>query len=632
MLRNLKIAHQGLILVLLPVVFEIVFITLLGLQLNKTYVVLESVNASRRFGQSVESICQDVYALTEMMERMRELRGALPAAELKVISEKLLDIRRGTATLIETSPDERMRKRAESVAVPINASTKIFGRLIAEFKQEDFFQVVMIIKRKRNVLANGRDNLFASLSELLEAKKEQQADYDILVKQQAKSLHTLMGIVLVGGVLHVMLALFLWLMFSRDTADCFRVLMDNTCRLALGQPLNPLISGKGEIAHLDRVFQDMAQALDAARRKERAIIENAIDVICSFDKEGKFTAVSPACQTLFGYQQSELVGTHFYDLIFSDDRFLAEKTCCAIINGDGRGQFATRAKRQDGAIVDVLWAIQWSDIEQLMFCVAHDITKQKEIERLKQEFVAMISHDLRTPLMTVQMTLSMLNNDVLGKLPEGAKKQVSGAESSVQRLISLINDLLDIEKMEAGKLQIIIDDVMVQDVFERTLVAVDAFAKHHGVLLHFEPSEIEFRADGDRLVQVLVNLVSNAIKFSPKDSLVRLEAVQVDETVEVRVIDQGRGIPAEFIDSIFDRFQQVEAADATKKGGTGLGLAICKAIVEAHQGEIGIESEEGRGCTFWFRLPLHRLVIEKTEEVEQIEAVSLRQPAPGESF
>jgi signal transduction histidine kinase len=170
-------------------------------------------------------------------------------------------------------------------------------------------------------------------------------------------------------------------------------------------------------------------------------------------------------------------------------------------------------------------------------------------------------------------------------------------------LIGLINDILDIEKLEAGKLDMVFDNSPMQDILERSEQSTGSFATANGVKLEIIPSDVIVYADGDRIVQVLVNLLSNAIKFSPRDATVTVYTEYAAGFVQVRVVDRGRGIPDKFKKLLFQRFQQVEASDAKKKGGTGLGLAICKGIIEQHGGQIGVESEEGKGSSFWFRIP-----------------------------
>jgi signal transduction histidine kinase len=177
------------------------------------------------------------------------------------------------------------------------------------------------------------------------------------------------------------------------------------------------------------------------------------------------------------------------------------------------------------------------------------------------------------------------------------------AEANSQRLIRLINDLLDIEKMEAGKLELAPQATPVQPIIDQSIAAVNDFAAQNHVTIETASTDAWVNADSDRVVQVLINFLSNAVKYSDKDSTVTIACLATDGAVEIRVIDRGRGIPPEFTEKIFDKFQQVDAKDKREKKGTGLGLAICKAIVEQHGGTIGVESAVGEGSTFWFTLP-----------------------------
>jgi signal transduction histidine kinase len=237
--------------------------------------------------------------------------------------------------------------------------------------------------------------------------------------------------------------------------------------------------------------------------------------------------------------------------------------------------------------------------------VFHDMAESlDEAARYKQELLNVVSHDLRTPITTVVGSLTILKAGVLGELSEKATRTVAQAERNLQRLVRLINDLLDFEKMEAGKLQLRMAPVVVEELFDRTVEAVGFLAQTGEIHLEYEPTDAVFKCDGDRITQVLINLCSNAIKFSPKETTIKLSARPVDGFLEFRVTDQGRGIPKEFIGKLFTKYQQVAASDSAHGFGTGLGLFICKAFVEAHGGTIGVESEEGKGSTFWFRLPL----------------------------
>jgi signal transduction histidine kinase len=231
--------------------------------------------------------------------------------------------------------------------------------------------------------------------------------------------------------------------------------------------------------------------------------------------------------------------------------------------------------------------------------------ERKEMERMKQEFVSMISHDLRTPLTSIQVFVNMLSKGLMGQVPEPVTKKAQMADRNATRLIGLINDLLDIDKMESGQLELSLEETSLPAIIERSVESVRGFAEKEGILIEWRGCEpITVNADGDRIVQVMVNLLGNAVKFSPKDASVRIAVEKQGAEARVAVIDKGRGVPEHLRTAIFERFKQVSTKDATEKKGTGLGLAICKAIVEQHGGVIGCDSVEGQGSTFWFKLPI----------------------------
>lgn len=238
----------------------------------------------------------------------------------------------------------------------------------------------------------------------------------------------------------------------------------------------------------------------------------------------------------------------------------------------------------------------------------------KDLEDRKQQFVSMVSHDLRSPLTSLRMFLELVHDGVYGELNASGQKRAKIAERSIIRLIALINDLLDFDRLQSGQLEIVKRDEPVESVITRSLDAVSALAEQNKIKLQSEGAEFNAIMDGDRIIQVLVNLISNAVKFSPEGSTVTVRALPKDGNVEFFVIDQGRGIPKEMLTAVFERFKQVTKTDATEKGGTGLGLAICKAIVECHGGQIGVDSEVGKGTTFWFTLPNACAAIERKPE------------------
>lgn len=237
--------------------------------------------------------------------------------------------------------------------------------------------------------------------------------------------------------------------------------------------------------------------------------------------------------------------------------------------------------------------------------VFHDMAESlEEAAKRKAELLAIVSHDLRAPLTSVQGALTLLSEGVMGELTPRAAKTVALADNNTRALITLINDLLDIEKAESGNIVIVPRKVVLEELFERARDAVVMIADQNNIAIDVQDTDIVFTADPDRLAQVLINLVSNSIKFSPPNSTITLSGTVQGDNLRLSVKDQGRGVPAEFRDKIFERYQQVKSEDGMRGKGTGLGLSICKSFVEAHGGTIGVDSEEGKGSDFWMLIPL----------------------------
>jgi PAS domain S-box-containing protein len=348
------------------------------------------------------------------------------------------------------------------------------------------------------------------------------------------------------------------------------------------------------------------EALRVSEARTRSILDNMLGGLITVSARGIIESVNPAARRIFGHSEEELVGRHLSLLmapVADQETFLRDAFQRAL----GRVS-EWQGRRADGQLFPFELSMFEFQTPAGRFYAGsiQDVSERREVERLKKEFVSTVSHELRTPLTSIRGSLSLLAGGVLGDLPDEAKDVLAIAERNVVRLIGLINDILDLERLETGRIEMHMADVPLAEVFARSVEAVRAVAEQQQIRIDVRPSEAIVRGDGDRLVQVVVNLLGNAVKFSPAGAPVTLEATEAGDLVEVRVVDRGRGVPRQAQQAIFERFKQVEASDQREKGGTGLGLAICRTIVEQHHGAIGVISEEGRGSIFWFRLPSAR--------------------------
>jgi PAS domain S-box-containing protein len=337
--------------------------------------------------------------------------------------------------------------------------------------------------------------------------------------------------------------------------------------------------------------------------RENLIADHALDLICSLNASRTIVAINPASLAQLGYAPVSLMGRPMDRILVEEEVEKLNQTLTRARREAAPAQVDLIIKTMQGTLKDFRWTCEWSESAGLFYCVARDISSEKELERVKQEFFSMVSHDLRTPITSVKGFMTHLEDGGLyGTLSDKGKKQLRGVQENLDRMIRLTTDLLDLDKLEAGQMQLEQETIKVNELITNSVDSVRQIAEQKRINLITQGEDMEAFGDVHRLTQVIVNLLSNAIKFSPEDSSIEVNAVNMRHQVEIQVVDHGRGIPANMMDTIFERYKQVEAADHKVKKGSGLGLAIAKAIVDAHNGQIGVASEEGKGTKFWFRI------------------------------
>lgn len=356
------------------------------------------------------------------------------------------------------------------------------------------------------------------------------------------------------------------------------------------------------------------EAVERLRRQQELILNSAGNGLCGLDQKGRCTFINPAGARLLGWKPEELAGQVLHNVLHRNSAggYTCSGEKCLLLGSEGTHRATDDVFwREDGTclVVDCVSTPILGDEGAVVGTVMafQDVTERRAVERLKDQFVSMVSHELRTPLTAIRGSLGLLATGKLCLSKEGqtaCQRMVAVGVANADRLTRLVNDILDLERLESGRLALAKKRWDSAQLMRAAAGLMGVMAEANGVTLTAGTFSTEVWADSDRIMQVLINLVGNAIKFSPRGGTVHLDAGLGEGEVVFEVKDNGRGIPASMLSQVFERFQQVDASDAREKGGTGLGLAISRSIVTQHGGRIWVDSVLGRGSTFMFSLPL----------------------------
>ncbi len=716
-----SIKRNGTILVLVPLSLGLVTLLTLTFLLHEAEVETERETHLRSMSSLSDKMSTLLFDGFQILSCYAFFKDSYFARAYDQIANEHIRVRTQLALMVSDQPDQvELLRQVGDLQVRMIAN----GRALCAVAQSPDMQIdnTSFLKqaglmRQTQAILNQHERLMNKFR-----KTETLYAHSHLADSSAWRKRVQMLLVL-AAIANIILSVVLTIFFSHSIRRRLESLRENAERLSQNKQLLPRMEGKDEIARLDAAFHHMARALSEATRKERAIISNALDVICSVNGERQFTSVSAGAQKVWGYEPGELVGHSIDTIVVADEDAISLNTP-ATTSTDLSFSFENRIKHKNGSFVNMLWSARWSATEKTYFCVAHDITDKKVVEDLlsdsesrlrtimesmpvallvtsesgsilaanqtavqllqyssnewleqsiskvipecqtgvadlctlleklkiaplarldavkgdgstvpvqlslseysylgaryfllamqdmtqrhkmevlKQEFVNTVSHDLKAPLLQVQSTLATLTNRPM--LSEKGKNWVLRSEQEAERLVALVNELIEAQEVESPQVQLSKRINSLLTIVDRAIESVRPLAQKSMVKIENRSQDCSLLCNDARLIQVLVNLLSNAIKFSIAQGTITVESVIIGPWLELRIIDQGRGIPPSQLQSVFDRFVQVDKSDAKVGRGTGLGLTICKSIVEAHGGTIGVESEVGKGSTFWLRLP-----------------------------
>jgi|AGTN01.2.fsa_nt_gi Signal transduction histidine kinase len=477
-----KISHKGLLLVSVPLIFELVFVGTLFVLLKQTQEVVRRETRSRA-----------VVAEANQLSRCLFDAGTSLIAWKYYRSETFLTRERENISLFEsglarlknlTEDDERQSAHVLRLEQMGSKILHMFGEYQTLVEERTTYPTLGPVQRLQFV----RQGLNPFLTEVQTINREESQILDLSPLSAEKSQRQLDQFLLTGVLANIFLALTLAQFFSKQITKRVSILIENSKRLASRQPLLQPVKGTDEVAELDRVFHQMASSLALSERKRR-------------------------------------------------------------------------------------------------------------------EFVEMVSHDLRSPLSAIRLTLALVAKGSYGTLSEKGEGRVNDAEKDTERLLSLVNDLIDMERLDSGFIQLDVQNIAAFSLVEDSVSATQPLADEKSLTIEVScDKNLELRGDKGRLTRVLINLLSNAIRFSPDGKKISVAAQRVKSVVRFVVTDEGQGIAQEDQERIFTLYEQV-GPESKSSIGSGIGLAISKALVEAHHGTIGVESELAKGSSFWFEIP-----------------------------
>lgn len=594
MLSRLNITQKGLLMVLIPVAFQLLFIAALNIPMQRFLHELQSMRLGKKILFAMQEneidLSKMIWAL--MVGGPQESIGYIMAYHEKIH-------RQHNSSLSHQTTDPELIKLA------------LEGRKIWAQSEEMWYSDP---NDARQAAGMGWIGMQSSMKGFKLLKDQRILMNKVLaierrkVAQQPEEIaalrNTLVLFLWLGFGINCLISVALMMFFSRDIVNRLSVIAEKAQLLTFGKPVRAESTAADEISQLETTIAATSLKLAEIRNRQAVILDNSADVICSLDAKLKFSAVGEAASKVWGLSPDQLLGKSVLALLTADTVDSTSAALERIAALSGEGQVENVIKCGDGSLKNSVWIVLWSPDKRAYFCVVHDVTELRNVEKLKQHFISVASHDLRAPLTSVTLNVSILTESMKDDLSQGILSELNRVQTSAQRLTDLVNELLELDKLEAGRLSVELKRTLASDACEAAKDLLFGLARQSGVSIVMPEDDAFVMAEEKRLVQMISNLLSNAIKFSPSGQKVEIGIRTEEPFAVISIKDYGCGMSAQECASVFEKFSQAHSAKTTAIKGTGLGLAVVKALSEAHGGRVEVVSALGEGSTFCLYIPL----------------------------
>jgi len=597
-----KLVAKGLVIIAIPALFQLVFGISLAVMESRAERAQQEERHSKEVLLVLSKIESSCYDISLNIVRLTVEKSVRIIKLLNISENRLQEEQNELIKLV--SHDSEQTIHANKLKDKLSKFLEGIEGVTNAIKADDQTALTLAgLQMRHSALKNGAGD--AELTAMRELEERRLAANPL----NAERTQVVLQILMIGLVCSTLVAIASAAYFLRDIVFRLYRISKNAELVSLGQEMKPAMAGEDEIARLDQVLHNMARNIQEASKRERALVSNAADVILCLDKSLMISSINKAAETHWNYSNEELLNKRLMQLVPAEFQGDAH-SFLSNVRGTSQSESADiPIICKTGQVRTFSWNVIWSADEELLFCVAHDVSELRRVENAKRDFVNMVSHDIRTPLSGMTIFLDMLDQGAYGELNDSGKSRAGSIGGALNRIVAMVNDLLDIEKMQSGQFQIFKTDVNTNSILQASLEMVQGLAEQQLVKIEVKiegtnSSKVGVvHCDEARIIQVLQNLLSNAIKFSPANSTIIRAVEETDNSTKFAVKDHGNGISKNDIPTLFEKFTQARNEEPNKPSGFGLGLAICKDIIERHGGTIGVISEIGQGSTFWFTLP-----------------------------
>jgi PAS domain S-box-containing protein len=614
-LSDLKIAYKGLVLISIPFLFVLLFVAMITRMKTESEEAQKWYLHTKEVIATAESLSRNLTNSQYVLRSYAMTGNSTIAAPYYRIARETPDTIRQLQSMVKDNPQQSARaaylgdKATERLALLAAIEGSIREGRPGQADEQ------LRSSQLRDAWGEYSRELeqFIAEENRLDSQRHQRIDQSWLRLSWLLVVGTLAALALTGMLVYL---------FGQNISNRLSIVNGNAQSLAAGRMLSAPLNGKDEIAVLDRVFHYMAKTVAEANRKERALVENARDVICSLDPDGRFVKINPASLRILGYESEELIGRRLIDLVSPEEAEHIRQMFDSIAEMDSIDSFETCCLHKNGEPVNLLWAASWVPEEHQMFCVGRDITERKQAEEKNKQlnqileqhalqlqaankelesFSYSVSHDLRAPLRHIDGFVGLLEKQCSALLSNDGQRYVRVISESAKQMGHLIDDLLAFSRM--GRTEMRQTAVDMQRLVEEVRMNLAKEAGERQLVWRIEPLP-KVQADPAMLRLALTNLLSNAIKYTRGRQEAVIEIGSQGEASDLTVFfirDNGVGFDMQYNHKLFGVFQRLHRADEFE--GTGIGLANVRRIITRHGGQTWAEGKVDQGATFYFSIP-----------------------------